>query len=1505
VANYVSGSGTTTLTFDYVVAIGESSADLDYVSVDALILGTGATIKDAAGSDATLTLPSPGATNSLGANKALVIDTSAPVISTFSPIAGATNVLADSNIVITFNDPMLILASLQITLMKKGSPDTTVETFTHNSSRISLSGQVLTIDPTSALESFSEYFVLISAPGLTDQAGNAFAGISGYAYSFKSENFNPTSPTVGTQPSNVEVTSGRSATFTASGSTTDLGTLSYQWYKGSTPISGATSSSLTISPVTSADAGDYRLVITNTYRGLTATVQTNTVSLTVNASMSISFGASSFTSTYGTSTNSGTPTVTGGTGSKTWSITQTIDSRPVAGISINTSTGVVTVSDSISAGTYDMTVSVSDASSSTSTGPLSIAVQKKTITITGMTASNKGFDTSTRATLNFTAASLVGVLTADATGVAIVSSAAVGNFATAAVGTGKTVTASGVSLSGPYADNYNLTQPTATADITKGSQTITITSVTPSKPLPGRSYTPSATSNSLLAVTFTVSLDSASVCELVAGQVNFLASGTCRVNFNQAGDASWEPATQATQALIIGKLGQNITFGALSSKSYGDSVFQVSASSSSGLVITLSTDSNSDICTVSSIGIVKVIGVGSCRLTATQNGNDAYSEATPVSQSFLINPIVPTAPRISSLNPGNERVTISWTAPVDNGGASITGYRVISQSPDDKICDTTGALFCTVDALTNGNQYTFTVTATNEAGISPPSSRSTAVTPVTKAAAVESLILVAGDGTLTASWSQPASLGGGAFTKYQLFIRSALGGTYPGTPTTEITNEATGTYQFTGLTNGTAYTVKVVTITSVSSGDLEGDTAEVSQIPAVAPDAPRNLVAIAPTGNSATVTWAVPLSNGGAAITGYTVTANIAGRALTCTTVTSTSCFIETITVGTSLRMGKGLRAAGGWSVVNNSLNVSVVANNLIGSSSAVSTTLPLPTAPSAPTISKVEAVNGEIQITYAAPTSDGGSAITGYTTTIFKRGSIEIVDTCSSSSLMCGAVVTGNIYDFDYKTIATNPVGDGEVSLIFSPPVPARGGVFEPVKTPSTPVVIGGSIPQVAPGQSIVLAGGVAVESNMKVIDKISLSITNGSMQLLLKSENSLGENQEIGENMILRVTQAKNASVEAIGFKPESSVYIWIFSTAVSLGEFKVGKDGTLKATFTIPSTLSVGRHTMQINGLSVSDSVVSYSVGVEVIENKVPGIRDLVWKYIDEVLTLNWAPLDFANTITITKADKSQIVVKIPKGQNSGSVDLLDPGFAYEVLVAPVGLPTGSAYKFVADLAPRAPEGVKVYTSENNTLVINWAGSEGASDYVISIIEIRTNPELGAPIRTEINKATKQTSYSFIANKEYEYEISIYAESKTGKKSEVALTTGVRLSEISTPVPDVSTPVRVKPVSPGTRVLSVFMATGKPVITTSEKNKIKSIARVIKKKTLITCIAYTSTNRPTSAQRKIALSQANKVCSTIKSLNKLVTTKLLVKAKTTAPKVRLSANPKKTQRVDLYKK
>jgi len=74
IIDYVSGNGTATLVFTYVVASGHNSEDLDYESANALSLN-GGSIKDSVGNDAVLTLPAPGTAGSLSFNKNLIIET--------------------------------------------------------------------------------------------------------------------------------------------------------------------------------------------------------------------------------------------------------------------------------------------------------------------------------------------------------------------------------------------------------------------------------------------------------------------------------------------------------------------------------------------------------------------------------------------------------------------------------------------------------------------------------------------------------------------------------------------------------------------------------------------------------------------------------------------------------------------------------------------------------------------------------------------------------------------------------------------------------------------------------------------------------------------------------------------------------------------------------------------------------------------------------------------------------------------------------------------------------------------------------------------------------------------------------------------------------------------------------------------------------------------------------------------------------------------------------------
>ncbi|MFN9659941.1 MAG: FG-GAP-like repeat-containing protein [Cyanobacteriota bacterium] len=108
-ATYLSGSGTSLLSFQYTVQPGDASADLDVTSTTALDLN-GATIADAAGNPALLTLAAPGTVGSLGANAALVIDSAGPAVTalTSTTTNGTYGVGSVITILVTFSETVTV-----------------------------------------------------------------------------------------------------------------------------------------------------------------------------------------------------------------------------------------------------------------------------------------------------------------------------------------------------------------------------------------------------------------------------------------------------------------------------------------------------------------------------------------------------------------------------------------------------------------------------------------------------------------------------------------------------------------------------------------------------------------------------------------------------------------------------------------------------------------------------------------------------------------------------------------------------------------------------------------------------------------------------------------------------------------------------------------------------------------------------------------------------------------------------------------------------------------------------------------------------------------------------------------------------------------------------------------------------------------------------------------------------------------------------------------------------
>lgn len=116
VANYIS-AGTSSLFFRYTIQSGDNSADLDVQASNALVL-IGGSVRDTAGNNATLTLPTGSVTGALARNQAFVIDSTAPtVLDVSSNTINGIYVVPDViDVRVTFSETVYVTGTPRLTL---------------------------------------------------------------------------------------------------------------------------------------------------------------------------------------------------------------------------------------------------------------------------------------------------------------------------------------------------------------------------------------------------------------------------------------------------------------------------------------------------------------------------------------------------------------------------------------------------------------------------------------------------------------------------------------------------------------------------------------------------------------------------------------------------------------------------------------------------------------------------------------------------------------------------------------------------------------------------------------------------------------------------------------------------------------------------------------------------------------------------------------------------------------------------------------------------------------------------------------------------------------------------------------------------------------------------------------------------------------------------------------------------------------------------------------------
>ena len=446
---------------------------------------------------------------------------------------------------------------------------------------------------------------------------------------------------------------------------------------------------------------------------------------------------------------------------------------------------------------------------------------------------------------------------------------------------------------------------------------------------------------------------------------------------------------------------------------------------------------------------------------------------------------------------------VSWSAPASGGPVTsytITPYIGSTAQTPITVTGSPAPTSTTVTGLTNGATYTFTVTASNPNGSGPASGPSNSVTPSTGA----SLVLNGGFESGLAWWTPGGVAPPTATTaKAHSGTGSALLGTVSGTeplgdsnlsqtiavpsagttslsfwywPATadqicsgsscvydwqeaQVRNTAGQTLAsvFKSNSNSQTWTQVTFNLTPYAGQNVvlwfnvheDGsnppddtsmylDDVSVTSSQPAAPGAPTGVTATAGNG-SATVSWTAPSSNGGSAITSYTVTPYISSTAQPAVVVTGSPPATSTTLSG----LANG-----------SSYTFTVSATNVTGTGPASTPSNPVtpspPATPAAPTGVTATAGNGSATVSWTAPSSNGGSAITSYTVTPYVAGVPQQSTTVSGSPPATSTTVTGltNGTSYTFTVSATNVVGTGSAS---APSAAVTPGAVGPVTVDTT----------------------------------------------------------------------------------------------------------------------------------------------------------------------------------------------------------------------------------------------------------------------------------------------------------------------------------------------------------------------------------------------------------------------------------------------------------------------
>lgn len=411
---------------------------------------------------------------------------------------------------------------------------------------------------------------------------------------------------------------------------------------------------------------------------------------------------------------------------------------------------------------------------------------------------------------------------------------------------------------------------------------------------------------------------------------------------------------------------------------------------------------------------------------------NADGRGPPSKAARVTTPIGPAAPgpptNLTTFVQDQTTIELEWDAPADTGSSAVAGYRIQTSVNDTTnwthVANTDSDPYYLHEGVQPGATLYYRVFAINAAGVGPPSEVASATTTVSGTpGAPTDLTADANDATtIELKWETPTDVGNSAITGYRIEVSEDGGGSWADLE--DDTESAQTVYEHTGLQPGTTRHYRV----SAINGSGTGPPSDVAFATTTGggtrlPGRPTNLVANADGRTTIVLEWDEPADPGSSPISGYRIEVSRDGGASWNDRVANTNS-TNTTYRHTGLQPGS-----------TRHYRVSAINANGTGTASGIAhATTPTGTLGSPTSLTAEARGSSQINLSWNAPTDDGGSAITGYRIEISSNGGsswvVLVANTGSTTTTYAHAGLAAGTTRH-YRVSAINANGTGPVSNI------------------------------------------------------------------------------------------------------------------------------------------------------------------------------------------------------------------------------------------------------------------------------------------------------------------------------------------------------------------------------------------------------------------------------------------------------------------------------------------